>query len=229
LLLEKTSRLFRKYLNEKSASDEVTSRLQEYDLPVDEPGITAGVIRWYWMQNLDTRTIENRAEIDAAYISSTARRLADVIDATQYLFDAAIDARRPDWFESLVFRVERGVRRDEVPLVENISGLGRYRVRMLRQYLDTSDILAVQDLSDGSFWEQLTVFYENIGNADQFEDVLKGNITGIGPKTARNVRVFIETGEIDDLYNTRDDEAIRPSSSKSTETGFTRGTTLDDF
>lgn len=228
-LLEKTSRLFYKYLNEKSASEEVTSRLQEYDLPVDEPGITAGVMRWYWMQNLDNREIESRAEIDATYISSTARRLADVIDATQYLFDAAIDARRPDWFESLVFRVERGVRRDEVPLVENVSGLGRYRVRMLRQYLSTSDILAVQDLPDSSFWEQLTAFYENVGNAGQFEDILKGNITGIGPKTAQNIRMFVEAGEIDDLYNTRDDASIRSSSSKSTETGFTRGTTLDDF
>ncbi|THE64756.1 DEAD/DEAH box helicase [Salinadaptatus halalkaliphilus] len=225
--LNKTTRLFNHSLSARNGSDELEAKLEEHGIAADKFGITAGVIRWYWMANLDTRDIEERTEVDAAYVSSTARRISQTIDATQYIIDAAPNARRPDWFDTLVARVERGVRHEEVPLVENVRGLGRYRVRMLREYLRSSDLPAAQGLPEGTVWRQLKGFYNEIDDPDQFEEVLRGNINGIGPATAGNVRSFVEHGSVSDRYHESADELEVNSENHST--SHSRATSLDDF
>jgi len=228
-LTETTARLFDRTLNATSASSELTGHLQEHDLQPEKPAITAGVICWYWMQNMDTREIEDRTEVDAAYISSTARKLSDAVDATKHLTEAAPNARQPEWFDTHVFRVERGVRRDEVPLVENVQGLGRYRVRMLRRYLEGTDIAAVDGRLEGSLWEMLVQFREEIESADFFEDTIRGNVNGIGDTTAKRLREFVESGSIDSNYESSDSAPITPRSGDTEDSGFTRGTRLDEF
>lgn len=227
-LLNKTTHLFNHSLSARSGSRELEARLGEAGIAIDKYGITAGVIRWYWMLNFDTREIEDRTDVDAAYISSTARRLSETIDATQYITDAAPNARRPDWFDSLVAQVERGVRHEEVPLVENVRGLGRYRVRMLREYLRSSDLPAIQNIPEGTLWEQLTAFYMEIGDSSHFEDILKGNVSGIGSATADNVRSFVEHGEVNDEYLESVDDR-ETSLDATNDTGYSRKTSLDDF
>jgi len=228
-LTETTARLFDRTLNATSASSELTGHLQEHDLQPEKPAITAGVICWYWMQNMDTREIEDRTEVDAAYISSTARKLSDAVDATKHLTEAAPNARQPEWFDTHVFRVERGVRRDEVPLVENVQGLGRYRVRMLRRYLERSDIAGIDGKLEGSLWEMLVQFRDRVGSAEFFEDTLRGNVNGIGEKTAERLREFVETGSIDADFAELGSGPVTPRSGDDEEAGFTRGTRLDEF
>ena len=80
----------------------------------------------------------------------------------------------------MTFRIERGVRRDEVPLVENIRGLDRHCVRKLREYLNRPDIAGVDQMPDGSLWEQLTAFYVGLDNPDFFVETLSGNVSGVG-------------------------------------------------
>ncbi|MCL9812612.1 DEAD/DEAH box helicase [Natranaeroarchaeum aerophilus] len=227
-MLDKTTRLFDHSISARGGSSELEAKLEEHGIALDKYGITTGVIRWYWMNNLDTRDIEDRTEVDAAYISSTASSLSSTIEATQYLIDAAPNARRPEWFDSLTFRVDRGIRHEEVPLVENISGLGRYRVRSLQEYLRGSDIVAGRDLPDGTLWTKLTAFYESIGDSTQFEDVLRDGVDGIGPATAGNIQAFIEHGDVDSRYlESTDDSDV--SSSGDTTGGYSRRTSLDDF
>ncbi|MFP8890631.1 DEAD/DEAH box helicase [Natrialbaceae archaeon A-CW2] len=224
-LLNKATRLFGHSLSARSGSAELEAKLGEHGIAVDKYGITTGVFRWYWMLNLDIRDIEEQTGVDAAYISSTARRLSETIEATQYIFDAAPNARRPEWFDTVVLRVERGIRHEEVPLVENVQGLGRHRVRKLREYLRSSDLLAVQNLPEGTLWTRLTGFFAEIESADQFEDILR-NVNGIGPATAGNIRAFVEHGEVNDRYTATvadvDDEIVSSSSGN-------RRTRLDDF
>ncbi len=215
---------------DSSCSDELEGLLQEHELPVDEYGITAGILRWYWVQNLDTREIEKRTDIDGAYISSDARRVADTLDATKYLIDASPEIYRPEWLDIMTFRVERGVRRDEVPLVENIRGVGRHRVRNLREYLDRPDIPGVDQLPDGSLWEKLTAFYDELDNPDFFVDTLDGNVPGIGKRTANRIEEFVSDQSVEDQYLETDDEGVTTVNDEpDSDGGYTRGTSLDDF
>jgi len=214
----------------RDCSDEFEGLLQEHELPVDEYGITAGILRWYWIKNLDTREIEQRTGADGAYISSDARRVADTFDATKYLIDASPEVHRPEWMDIMTFRIERGVRRDEVPLVENVKGLGRHRVRNLREYLGRPDIPGIDDLPNGSLWEQLTSFHEGLDNPDFFIDTLSGNVSDVGKRTATRIEEFVCVGSVDDEYLETDDEGVSTATDSSGSGGnYTRGTSLDDF
>lgn len=233
-LIDRVARQFDRTINasESDVNPELQGLLQEHDLPIDDAAITAGVIYWYWMSNFDNTQIENRAGIDPTYLPSTTRKLSDTIDATKYLMDASPDARKPDWFDTLVFRVERGVRSEEVPFVENIRGLGRYRVRQLRRYVEGSNVIGAGELEGDSLWGLLQALFDRVGDSNQFEDVLKGNISGIGPSTAQGIREFVETAEVSDEYHQDDNdwEAVRPSSEPPEDDGgFSRATRLDEF
>ncbi|WP_136718626.1 DEAD/DEAH box helicase [Halorientalis salina] len=216
---------------DRNCSGELEGLLQENDLPVDKYGITAGVLRWYWIKNLDTRKIENQTGVDGAYISSEAGRIADTLDATKHLIDASPDIRRPDWFDILSFRVDRGVRRDEVPLVENVRGLGRHRIRMLRQYLNRPGTAMADEIPDASLWEQVIALYKAADSPDFFEDLLNGNVSGIGNKTAERLRKFVESGSVDEQYLEKEtnNAEFETTETQDSNTDFTRGTSLDDF
>lgn len=214
---------------DRKCSDELEGLLQEHEMSVNGYGITAGVLRWYWIKNLDTREIEKRTGVDGAYISSDARRVADTLDATRYLIDAS-EIHRPEWLDILAFRLERGVRRDEVPLVENIRGLGRHRVRMLRKYLNQPDVPGIEEVPDGSLWEQLTAFHDSIDNPDFFIDTLSGNVSDIGNRTAKRIEEFVSGNSVDQEYLETDEEGVTSENKGTGSSGdYTRGTSLDDF
>lgn len=180
--------------SESDITDQFTATLNEEGLPITDAGITAGLITGLWMQNISRDNIETQTGIDASYISSDTDGLADTLEATRYLFEASIDARVPEWFDSVVFRVDRGVRGDEVPFVENVRGLGRHRVRALRNFLTGSDVAGI-DLDDGTLWELLHGFRESVADTTQFKEVLQDQVHGIGPKTAARVSQFIQTAD----------------------------------
>ncbi len=233
-LIDRVARQFDKSMNvsESDVNPELQGLLQEHDLPIDAPAITAGVVYWYWMSNFDNTEIETRAGIDPTYLPSTTRKLSDTVDATKYLMNASPNARRPDWFDSIVFRLERGVRSEEVPFVENIRGLGRYRVRQLRRYVEADDVLGAGELEGDRLWTLLQALYDRVGNAAQFEDVLQGNISGIGPATAERIREFIETAEVpnENSAEGNDWDGVRPTPDPpEKDGGYSRASRLDEF
>lgn len=231
LLVDRVARQFDESVSVTSSdvTEELTGHLQKNDLTADEYGITAGVVCWYWLQNFDNTQIEARTGVDPTYLPSTTRTLSQTIDATKYLMDASPDARRPDWFDTLVFRVERGVRSEEVPFVENVTGLGRYRVRQLRRYLEGGDVPGLQDIEEGTLWERLETLREHIGNDQQFEDVLR-NINGVGPATAERIREFIVQGEASGEHSQRGEfVGVQPAERETGDSGFSRATRLDEF
>jgi replicative superfamily II helicase len=211
--------------SENDITERFAATLNEEGLPLIDAGITAGLITGFWMQNVSRDNIETQTGIDASYLSSNTDGLADTLEATRYLFEASIDARVPEWFDSVVFRVDRGVRADEVPFVENVRGLGRHRVRALREFLTGSDVAGI-DLENGTLWELLHEFRENVGDTTQFKEVLKDQVHGIGPKTAERVSQFIETA--DPPEHSRDiTGGATPNVSENVGSGGP--STLDDF
>jgi len=103
-LTETTARIFDRTLNATSASSELTGHLQQHDL---QPEKARHHGRCHLLV-LDAKhghaEIENRTGVDAAYISSTARKLSDAVDATKHLTEAAPNARQPEWFDTRVPR-----------------------------------------------------------------------------------------------------------------------------
>jgi hypothetical protein len=85
----------------------------------------------------------------------------------------------------------------------------------------------IEDLPDGTLWEHLTMLYESVDNPDQYRDLLAG-VNGIGPKTATNIRYFVEQGEVSEQYTGQPSEPKTVGVSSS-DTEHTRGTSLDDF
>lgn len=129
----------------------------------------------------------------------------------------------------MTFRIERGVRRDEVPLVENVRGLGRHRVRKLREYLDQPGIPGIDELPDGSLWERLTAFHEELDNSDFVVDTPSGNVSDVGKRTATRIEEFVSVGSVDDEYLETDDEGVSTTNDGTGSSGsYTRGASLED-
>lgn len=233
LLSDRVARQFDRTINasESDVTEELRGLLQERGLPVDSGAITAGVVCWYWMSNFDNAQIETRTGVDPTYLPSMTRKLSDAIDATQYLMEASPQARKPDWFDSLVFRVDRGVRSEEVPFVENVRGIGRYRIRQVRRFVEGNDVLGAGELDGDSLWARLQSLLDQISDTDQFEDVLRGNVTGIGPATATGIREFVESTDISPEANQIEEfDGTRPDPEPvEHDNGFSRATRLDDF
>lgn len=175
-----------------------------YDL--DEPGITAGVIRWYWMRNYSTEEIEEQAGIDPTYLPGLASKLSDTLRATKYVIEAAPNARLPEWHESLVYRADKGVCEDAVPVVSEINAMGRARIRFLRTYLEQMARQTLDISPDSDLWELLVAFREHCGNDDKFEDVLKEQVAMVGKVTARNISAFVEDANVSETDLATDEE-----------------------
>jgi len=75
----------------------------------------------------------------------------------------------------------------------------------------------------------LVQFRDRVGSAEFFEDTLRGNVNGIGDKTAERLREFVETGSIDADFAELGSGPITPRSGDDEDAGFTRGTRLDEF
>lgn len=206
-----------------------------YDL--DEPGITAGVIRWYWMRNYSTEQIEEEAGIDPTYLPGLASKLSDTLRATKHIVEAAPNAQLHDWHESLVYRTDKGVCEDAVPVVSEVNAMGRARVRFLRKYLKQMARQTLDISSDTDLWPLLSAFREHCGNNDKFEDVLKEQVAMVGKVTAKNISSFLEDTEVSETdFATAEEDALAvdassrsTASSSATSPESTRRTSLSDF
>lgn len=239
-LVSTAAEFFGPTVNTKNVSPEFEERLQKEGYQPTDANITAGILHWYWIENEPTEAIDEETGIDSSYIYSTARSMAGVLEASINLFAATSDTPAPRWLDEYITRLEKGVRRDEIAVVENIRGLGRYRVRNLRDYLTDTSVPAVSSLqTDGELQDLLQALYDDIGDEQKFTDVLRGNIRGIGPATADAIVEFIDTGdtntskaggteEPEEKWNRDEstDETTTDSNEKESSSG---NSTLDDW
>lgn len=206
------ARFFGPTVNSKNITQSFGEQLRKHELEPSDETVTSGVLNWYWTQNTPNAQIDEETGVDSAYLYSTASKIARVMDATTHLFAAIPDTPAPSWLDLYVTQVQRGIKNEEVPLVENTPGLGRYRVRNLRKYLKNSNIIAFQDIpQDTPLYERLSIFYDKAESKQKFVDVLRGNVKGIGPATAKSLYKFAsEDNEFDskDTINNEPEEEI---------------------
>jgi len=163
----------------------------------NEAGITTGLIRWYWMGNYSMEQIEDETEIDATYLPGLAQKVSNTIRATKYVVEAAPNARTHEWTDDLVFRVDKGIQEDAIPIVADIDALGRVRIRFLRTYLEKMARQTLEVDADNDLWTLLTDFYNHTGSEEKFVDVLIDQTPMIGKITGKNLAALIKEGEIE--------------------------------
>jgi len=212
--------------------------LHNYGYTTNSVGITAGLIRWYWMGNYSTERIEGDTGIDPTYLPGLASKISTTIQATKYIVEAAPNARAAKWHDNLVFRVEKGVNEDAIPIVSDINAMGRVRIRFLRTYLEkmAHQTLDIDPDVNHPLWTLLSEFYDHAGSSEQFEDLIAEKVPTLGNVTAKSLSNHIQKGEVETTSNSTHEEHALESALNGTSTadveleeGSTLSTSLGDF
>jgi len=184
-------------------SREFTKLVEESELDgIGDAIDTAVLLRYYWCSNIPKDDIETRTGYDIKYMRSTARKLSEYIESMKHLFDGTTEAQRPDWIENYSKRIGKGVRQNELPIVQNVDNVGRYRVRRIREGVSKN----VEFDEGQSFPESVAEYYRN--RCDEDRDKLEAslrNIHGVGKKTAPKVADLLVDVYLDGLVQTEDD------------------------
>lgn len=189
--------------------------MDEASLPASEAGYTTAVVTAYWMATLSLEEIEARTEIDATYLPQVAMNVADYLDATANLFTATLDTTQPDWYDPVTYRVRKGVKADEIPVIREVDYLGRtkiFRLRSaLREQARRSDTRLEGDGDEPLL--ELLLRLKAITDETQFRDAVR-NTQGIGSGIAANLYEFVETrGE------GAEDDTDSPQTKRTSKTG----------
>jgi helicase len=229
--LYQTISTFEMELSVQSVAGPAETAIRNWGYDTSSAGITAAVLRWYWMRNYSGDRIEEEAEIDPTYLPGLASKVSDAVHATKFIVEAAPDASLPEWHGNLAYRVEKGIRDDAIPLVSEIDAVGRTRVRFLREYMKTVE-RQVLDLEKGSdLWTVLSAFYEHTSGKDQLKTVLRDQVSMVGGVTAGNIAEFVADNH-DDLtvsqQSTEEETALIVNSGSASGSSRKR-TTLQDF
>lgn len=216
-LLARVTDTFGLGMSDDTASNDVKQLLKQHGLQVSSDTVSAAVLHLYWAQNMATGDIEDTAGIDAAYISSTAYRISDTLSAVEHLLDVS-QLIVPEWFDTYVYQIQRGVRVDEVPYVRNVQGLGRNRIRTLRDYFKSEDGAEfTQNDNDTTIWTYLSGVQDYFEETEETTDMLSSNISGFGPKLSER------------LMNFHTDATLAQKFKESSATTAGGTTTLGDF
>lgn len=199
-------------LSVKTVDGRLEPTLVDNGYEANEQGITAGLIRWYWMRNYSTERIEQETGVDPTYLPGLARKLSNTVRATQYIVEAAPNARKPDWHDNLTFRVDKGVREDTVGMAAEINAMGRARIRFLRSYLEKMATQTLEVDSGKDLGTLLTKFYNHTSSAEQFEEVLSEQVTMIGDVTAKNISKYVQSNDFNATNLSTDEETALEAS-----------------
>lgn len=196
-LLGKVTDIFDISINSRSASADIEQEIVDCGMSVTKESITAAVLHLHWIKNRSVARIEQKSNVDAAYISTIAYRVASMLKASKPVIDVSTTPI-PNWFDRYSYRVERGVRLEEKPYVENVTGLGRSRVRSLRSYAYSSII--TPDDASGSLSERLDMLCEDIDDEQEQLEKIAENVDGIGQKLSERLLEFHRETSISDVF-----------------------------
>lgn len=217
------------YVSTDGLTDEIGTKLLQEDLiPDEDAAVVAGVFGWYWCQGITVGEIEERTNIDPTSVRMTARQLSRTLDAASALFDG-IRATQPEWYDDLVRSVEKGVPREELPIVRAVHGVGRATIQGLREYFGEA-----AGSSNRAFEFESETLVGALGEAadqvereDQFRDVLRG-INGIGQARSKSLAEFARSQDGDSVSTPLFGENAAEGERGGT-TSYSRNSSLQDF
>lgn len=201
------------------------------NLPVTEASLTAVALDTYWTRNYSLEQFEQDLNLpDATVVPRTAKKLSNLIEATEVLFIANPKTMEPDWLQEYAYRLNKGIREDEYALVRSIDHLGRKRIRELRRYFENNSFSGMPDHDEGTpLTTYLTDLNESVERKDQFIAVVE-NIPGVGNSIANNIWDYIEeTSPKTGTTTTSPPKTTNMNQADDTEADAGKNATLDDF
>jgi hypothetical protein len=158
----------------------------------------------------------------------TARQLSRTLDAASALFDA-IQAEQPDWYDDLATSVEKGVRREDLPIARHVHGVGRSTIRGLRESFSeaASSSAMAFDFETETIVGALGEAVEQVERDDQLQAMLT-NVSGIGKARSESLLAFAKQQDGDYEVTPLFGDNAAESQSGGT-TSYSRNSSLDDF
>jgi helicase len=184
-LLGKTCEVFDLGVRQKSSSTHIESVIRDEQLAVNGNTITAGVLHEYWIENYELEQIEKETQVNSAYLTSTSYRISSTLEATKNI-TSCTRVHIPSWLDIYSYRVQRGIGLDSVPYVRNVKGLGRARVRKLKDSLLSECKRLEIDLINNSLWHLMEELLEN-KDEQHIKNVIKQNVSGIGDRISNRI------------------------------------------
>lgn len=204
-MLGRTCEIFGLGVRQKSSSTYVESVIHGENMNVNGNTITATILHEYWIENYEMDQIEDEAQINSAYLTSTSYRIATTLEATKHITQST-RLHVPNWLDTYSYRLQRGIELDSVPYVRNVRGLGRSRVRKLRDHLSTQTLLTDRNDREKSIWELIENCLEDTGSKSVMDDVSE-NVTGIGDRIAARLIEYHKDNHVPDLFRDRSGSA----------------------
>lgn len=213
-LLGKVCDVFSLGLREDRANSEVESMVRDEGLELNNGTITAGVIDRYWIQNYSVDQMERKSNINASYLKSSCYRISSTLKASERIIEAT-SVSTPKWLDTYSYRVQRGIKLDEVPYVRNVRGLGRSRIRSLREYLYSSASVMNDNDKGDSVWECMDNCLDRCSE-EELRSYVSDNVEGLGDSISAGLVEYHKENHIPEVFRKNK--------------GYSNGkTSLDDF
>lgn len=200
-MLGRTCEIFGLGVRQKSSSTHIESVIHGENMNVNGNTITAAVLHEYWIENYEMDQIEKEAQINSTYLTSTSYRISTTLEATNHITQST-RLHVPNWLDTYSYRLQRGIELDAVPYVRNVRGLGRSRVRKLRDHLSTQTQLTSENDDGKSIWE-LTENCLDDADEDMLIEDISENVSGIGERIATRLVEYHRENHIPDLFRER--------------------------
>lgn len=200
--LGKVCDIFSLGLREDRANSEVESILRNEDLEINSGTVTAGVLHRYWAENYGIDQIEKKSNINGSYLKSSCYRISTTLKASERLIEAS-SINNPKWLDTYSYRIQRGIKTDEVPYVRNVRGLGRSRIRGLREYLYSSAEIMKNNEDGDSIWECMEGCLKECSK-EELADYISDNVEGVGENIAFRLIEYHNDNHIPDVFRKYD-------------------------
>lgn len=173
-------------------NQEIISKIKDVSLEPNRNTITAGILDTYWIENLDLTEIEKRVDVNSVHLKTITYRISDVLSSTSRILDSS-SKTKPDWLDDYSYRINRGIKYDQIPYVRNVRGLGRSRVNRLSEKLGSEDNL----------WKSIEN-YINEHSSDEFKNHIEKSVEGIGDGISDRVIEFHMDDNISSMFKELD-------------------------
>lgn len=195
-LLAITCEKFDLGLRKDSSNNEVESMIINSGLNINSKTITAGILHTYWAKNLSLNEIEKKTNINGGYLESSTYRISKVLRATENIIEST-DVIAPNWIDTYSYRIQRGIMFDEVPYIRNVKGLGRSRIRSIREYLESESTL-----NDPTFWSLINERQKNSTKENIVQKIVQ-DVEGIGNNISEDLIDYHNDNYIPEMFRER--------------------------
>lgn len=181
-------------LNKNMTDKNIQSKIRDINQQVNSDTMTAGIIDKYWTSNTDLNKIEEEVDVNTAYLSNISYRISKTLRSSSNLIETQMN--KPKWLDDYSYQIQRGIKLDSIPYIRNIDGLGRLKIRNLRNNLSKGD---------KSLYDQIEDVLNNKSETE-FIDNLCSDVDGISGTIGKRIVDYHKNDYIQEKYKNNQTE-----------------------